>query len=225
MRLSVNFDKYFAYDVIDATGENQRDKTAGYLSARLLDTFRPAERWELTGGAEYNYEDIFSASLFGDAPTTKTIQDANLFAQAEYDPIRNLDIIAGARYTYNDAFGSSFNPKLSVMYSVAGFNFRGGIGTAFRAPSVEELYYDFYHTGGGGFMVYGNPDLKAERGLYLLPLCRIHLPHVERLPVGLLQQHRQQDRPVHRHAERERHRRGEPLLPEHQQRDPCGDST
>lgn len=166
VRLSVNFDKYFAYDVIDATGENQRDKTAGYLSARLLDTFRPAERWELTGGAEYNYEDIFSASLFGDAPTTKTIQDANLFAQAEYDPIRNLDIIAGARYTYNDAFGSSFNPKLSVMYSVAGFNFRGGIGTAFRAPSVEELYYDFYHTGGGGFMVYGNPDLKAERGLY-----------------------------------------------------------
>ena len=139
VRLSVNFDKYFAYDVIDATGENQRDKTAGYLSARLLDTFRPAERWELTGGAEYNYEDIFSASLFGDAPTTKTIQDANLFAQAEYDPIRNLDIIAGARYTYNDAFGSSFNPKLSVMYSVAGFNFRGGIGTAPMYQVAREL--------------------------------------------------------------------------------------
>lgn len=166
VRLSVNFDKYFAYDVIDATGTTQRDKTAGYISARLLDTFRPAEQWELTGGLEYNYEDIFSASLFGDTPTTKTIQDANAFAQAEYNPIKNLDLIAGARYTYNDAFGSSFNPKFSAMYSVAGFNFRGGIGTAFRAPSVEELYYNFYHTGGGGFMVYGNPDLKAERGLY-----------------------------------------------------------
>lgn len=166
VRLSVNFDKYFAYNVIDATGATQRDKTAGYISARLLDTFRPAEQWELTGGLEYNYEDIFSASLFGDTPTTKTIQDANAFAQAEYNPIKNLDLIAGARYTYNDAFGSSFNPKFSAMYSVAGFNFRGGIGTAFRAPSVEELYYNFYHTGGGGFMVYGNPDLKAERGLY-----------------------------------------------------------
>lgn len=166
VRLSVNFDKYFAYNVIDATGTTQRDKTAGYISARLLDTFRPAEQWELTGGLEYNYEDIFSASLFGDTPTTKTIQDANAFAQAEYNPIKNLDLIAGARYTYNDAFGSSFNPKFSAMYSVAGFNFRGGIGTAFRAPSVEELYYNFYHTGGGGFMVYGNPDLKAERGLY-----------------------------------------------------------
>lgn len=166
VRLSVNFDKYFAYDVIDATGTTQRDKTAGYISARLLDTFRPAEQWELTGGLEYNYEDIFSASLFGDTPTTKTIQDANAFAQAEYNPIKDLDLIAGARYTYNDAFGSSFNPKFSAMYSVAGFNFRGGIGTAFRAPSVEELYYNFYHTGGGGFMVYGNPDLKAERGLY-----------------------------------------------------------
>lgn len=166
VRLSVNFDKFFAYDVIDATGTTQRDKTAGYISARLLDTFRPAEQWELTGGLEYNYEDIFSASLFGDTPTTKTIQDANAFAQAEYNPIKDLDLIAGARYTYNDAFGSSFNPKFSAMYSVAGFNFRGGIGTAFRAPSVEELYYNFYHTGGGGFMVYGNPDLKAERGLY-----------------------------------------------------------
>lgn len=166
VRLSVNFDKYFAYDVIDATGAAQRDKTSGYLSARLLDTFRPADGWELTGGLEYNYGDIFSSSLFGPAPTTKTIQDANAFAQAEYTPVKHLDLIAGARYTYNDAFGSSFNPKFSAMYSVAGFNFRGGIGTAFRAPSIEELYYNFYHTGGGGFMVYGNPDLKAERGLY-----------------------------------------------------------
>ena len=87
-----------------------------------------------------------------------------MFAQAEYEILKNFDAVAGARYTYNSQFGSAFTPKLSLMYEVAEWRFRGGVGTAFRAPSIKELYYDFDHQ--GMFWVYGNPDLKAEKGLY-----------------------------------------------------------
>ncbi|HIS33902.1 MAG TPA: TonB-dependent receptor [Candidatus Avirikenella pullistercoris] len=165
LKASVSYDKYFDFDILERKNNRKdKDNTAGYTSARLLDTYKAAEKWEIIGGFEYNHETVFSKTNLGANPTDKSLDDANLFAQVEYDPIENLDIVAGARYTHHSSFGSAFTPKLSIMYDVAGFKFRGGIGTAFRAPSVKELYYDFDHQ--GMFWVYGNPDLKAEKGLY-----------------------------------------------------------
>ncbi|MDR0938349.1 MAG: TonB-dependent receptor [Mediterranea sp.] len=165
LRVSANFDKYFDYDVLEKKNNRTKLKnTASYFSGRVVDTFTPSDLWELVGGAEYNHEENYSTSALGTVPTTKKLDDVNLFAQAQYNPARALDIIGGARYTYNSQFGSAFTPKLSLMYSVAGFKFRGGIGSSFRAPSIKELYYDFDHQ--GMFWVYGNPDLKAEKGLH-----------------------------------------------------------
>lgn len=165
MRLSVNFDKYFDYEVLEKKNDTKnKDNTSSYISARFIDTFIPTAKWELIGGLEYNHEENFATSTLGATPTTKTLDDANVFAQAEYEILKNFDAVAGARYTYNSQFGSAFTPKLSLMYEVAEWRFRGGVGTAFRAPSIKELYYDFDHQ--GMFWVYGNPDLKAEKGLY-----------------------------------------------------------
>ncbi len=165
MRLSVSYDKYFDLDVLERKeGEKSKESTADYLSVRFVDTHKASERWELVGGAEYNREGVFAKTSLGPVPATKSVGDVNLFAQAEYEPAASWDIVAGARYTRHSQFGSAFSPKLSVMYSVAGFRFRGGVGTAFRAPSIKELYYNFDHQ--GMFWVYGNPDLKAEKGLY-----------------------------------------------------------
>lgn len=165
IRASVGYDKYFDFDILERK-DNQKDKVndAGYISTRILDTYKASEKWEVVGGVEHNHETVFSKKSLGVTPTRKSLDDANLFGQVEFDPIKNLDLVAGARYTYHSQFGSAFSPKFSVMYNVSGFTFRGGIGTAFRAPSIKELYYDFDHQ--GMFWVYGNPDLKAENGLY-----------------------------------------------------------
>lgn len=165
LRLSVGYDKFFDYDVSDRDKSSRElDNTASALSARLIDTFRPSDRWELVGGVEYGMEEIYSATTLGSTPATKGNWDMSGFAQAEWEAVKNFDIIAGARYTHNGAFGGAFSPKLSLMYEIGGFKFRGGIGSAFRAPALKELYYDFDHQ--GMFWVYGNPDLKAENGLY-----------------------------------------------------------
>jgi outer membrane receptor for ferrienterochelin and colicins len=97
-------------------------------------------------------------------PATKRLDDVNAFAQGQYQLLSNFDIVGGMRYTRNSQFGSALTPKLTLMYSIAGFKFRGGVGAAFRAPSIKELYYDFDHQ--GMFWVYGNPGLKPEKGLY-----------------------------------------------------------
>ncbi len=164
LRVSVNFDKYFDTDVLEKLGSTKTNNTANYISSRVLNTFKPVEKWEIVGGLEYNHEENYAVKTLGSDPTTKSLDDVNLFGQAQYTPIKNFDVILGTRYTYNTQFKSAFTPKLSLMYRLSGFTFRGGIGTAFRAPSIKELYYDFDHQ--GMFWVYGNPDLKAEKGVY-----------------------------------------------------------
>lgn len=164
LRLSVNYDKYFDTDYLEKLNDSKTNNTASYTSARLVNTFRPQTKWEIVAGAEYNHEQNYATKTLGVDPTVKTLNDVNLFGQAQYTPLKDFDIILGARYTYNTQFKSAFTPKLSLMYRLNGFTFRGGVGSAFRAPSIKELYYDFDHQ--GMFWVYGNPDLKAEKGLY-----------------------------------------------------------
>lgn len=164
-RASVNYDMFFDHDVLEKKGnELKKNNRTSYLSSRVVNTFKPTPKWEIVGGIEYNHEESFSAKSFGALPANKKLDDLNLFAQGEYKVLKNLDIVAGARYTYNTQFKSAFTPKVSLMYSIAGFRIRAGLGSAFRAPTVKELYYDFDHQ--GMFWVYGNPDLKAEKGLY-----------------------------------------------------------
>lgn len=165
LRASINFDKYFDNDILEKRGnEAKTNNTASYISARAIDTYTLGKKWEFVGGLEYNHESNYAVKTFGAEPASKSIDDYNIFGQAQYKVIKNFDIIAGVRYTYNTQFNSAVTPKISLMYSIAGFTFRGGVGTAFRAPSIKELYYDFDHQ--GMFWVYGNPDLKAEKGLY-----------------------------------------------------------
>jgi outer membrane receptor for ferrienterochelin and colicins len=165
LKISANYDKYFDYYVMEKkSNEHDLRNTASYFSGRAVDTYKPTELWEFVAGAEYNHEENFATTTLGATPTTKSLDDVNGFAQAQYKIIKNLDVVAGSRYTYNTQFGSALTPKLSAMYALSGFKFRGGVGSAFRAPSVKELYYDFDHQ--GMFWVYGNPDLKAEKGLH-----------------------------------------------------------
>lgn len=165
LRFSINFTKYFDYDVMEKLNNEQRLKnTASFVSSRVINTFTISDKWELLGGLEHNHEENYATITLGSKPTTKSLNDVNLFMQSQYKTTENIDIVAGARYTYNTQFGSALTPKLSLMYKTSGFTFRGGVGTAFRAPSIKELYYDFDHQ--GMFWIYGNPDLKAERGLY-----------------------------------------------------------
>ncbi|MDR1518486.1 MAG: TonB-dependent receptor, partial [Dysgonamonadaceae bacterium] len=165
LRISANYDKYFDYYVMEKKN-NERDlrNTASYLSLRLLDTYSLSEKWEFVGGAEYNHEENYATTTLGATPTTKSLYDANIFAQAQYLLNANMVLVGGTRYTHNTLFGSALTPKISAMYTFGMVQIRAGIGSSFRAPSIKELHYDFDHQ--GMFWVYGNPDLKPERGLY-----------------------------------------------------------
>ncbi|MCE5345711.1 MAG: TonB-dependent receptor [Bacteroidales bacterium] len=167
IKISTNIDKYYTYNVLEKKHNDlEEGSDASYISTRLTDTFSSDKKWEIVAGTEQNHEQIstVTSTTLGPDPTTKRVEDINLFGQVQYTILTGFDIIAGTRYTYNNQFKSAFTPKLSLMYKKGIFTFRGGIGTAFRAPSIKELYYNFDHQ--GMFWIYGNPDLKAEKGLY-----------------------------------------------------------
>jgi vitamin B12 transporter len=66
-------------------------------------------------------------------------------------------INGGVRYDGNSQFGSAVSPRGSIAWLSKDqkWKVRAGGGSAFRAPTVGELYFPFY----------GNPDLKPERSV------------------------------------------------------------
>lgn len=69
------------------------------------------------------------------------------------------DLEVGARYDHHSEFGSHLTGQLAWGWRFgSGYRAFASFGTAFRAPSLNELF----HPGFGGFFA-GNPDLKPER--------------------------------------------------------------
>lgn len=172
---SISYNGSYQYDVLSEEYDNfvQPNDLNGYFSSRVIDSYTFNKKLDVMGGVEFNREGSSSVDKLesGDDDSTianKSLIDASLLAQADWDIYDNFTAIIGARFTYNEMFGSSFDPKLSLLYKLNKFSFRGGIGTAYKAPTLRELYYDFEHTGGGSavFYISGNPDLKAEKGFF-----------------------------------------------------------
>ncbi len=67
----------------------------------------------------------------------------------------------GVRYDQNTAYGSSLNPRAGIIYNIAGGSrLAFSVATAFRAPTMNELYWN-----DPSFGSFGNQNLKPERSL------------------------------------------------------------
>jgi len=106
------------------------------------------ENHALTAGVEYYDDRVDSLSAF-----TETSRDniaGFLQWQGSYG---KLSAVGSVRYDDNEAYGDDTNGSIAVEYSFMD-NLAGIVsyGTAFRAPSFNDLYFP-------GF---GNPDVKPE---------------------------------------------------------------
>ena len=133
-------------------------------TVRLVDEFKPWDNLVIVKGFEWNGTKNYNKMQYGKEKTIRDMDDANLFAQADWMIADRLEVIGGFRYTHNSEFGSAFTPKINLMYSPGNFKIRAGYSRGFKTPGLTELYSDF-NMGSVSHNI-GNPDLKAEHSDY-----------------------------------------------------------
>lgn len=169
------YDRYeywgnYPYDVADA-GEpaaivtNRDESISESFGAEVQLRWRPTGRQDLTFGAEYRNDFRERMRNFDVSPRAdyldvdRDISSFALYLQDEYRPLRSLAVTAGLRYDRFDTFGDTLNPRLAFVYRpVDATTLKLLYGTAFRAPNVNEFYYE-----DDGLTSKLNPDLEPER--------------------------------------------------------------
>ncbi|WP_445000880.1 TonB-dependent receptor domain-containing protein [Halomonas mongoliensis] len=123
----------------------------------VLDTRTRTVRWqntlslglhELVAGAEYS-EDKVSGTTDFDVDSRDNMA---VFAQGLLD-LAPFAVQASLRYDDNEAYGDEVTGSLALGYDLDGSHtLRASVGTAFRAPTFNDLYWPNS----------GNPDLNPE---------------------------------------------------------------
>jgi vitamin B12 transporter len=130
----------------------ESETDAQRLQARVSDSFSIGAH-RLTAFAAWEDSTVDDASNFG---VNLDGDDATIWSLGAEDSVelgRTWSVTAGVRWDEHSQFGSAWSPRATVSWRSGGWKLRGSAGTAFRAPSVGELYYPFS----------GNPDLDPER--------------------------------------------------------------
>ncbi|QTP59792.1 TonB-dependent receptor [Billgrantia antri] len=142
-----------------------RDESVNHFWGSILDTQTRTARWENTLrteahevviGMEYMHDSV-AGSITGDSPWDGPydVEDRDnkaVFTQALLD-FSPLAVQASLRFDDNEAYGEEATGSLALGYDInSQHTLRASYGTAFKAPSFNDLYWP-------GF---GNPDLEAE---------------------------------------------------------------
>ena len=111
----------------------------------------------LTAGYQLRREEADSPGFYGATQPTRTISSNAGFAQAQINLWDRLFLTAGGRHDDYNTFEGATTYRITGGYHVkeTGTRFRGSYATGFKAPTLNDLYFE-------GF---GNPDLKPEKSL------------------------------------------------------------
>lgn len=91
----------------------------------------------------------------------ESVELNGIFAQLLVEPIKNVNITAGVRRDDHETFGQFDTYRVTGAWYIpeSDTKFRASYGTAFRAPSLYELYAPHFIS---GFPPFGNTNLQPE---------------------------------------------------------------
>ncbi len=170
-----------SYNAIKYISYNEQDTLGGTIQLSMALTGKNT----LTLGTDYKHgkidrhDDYLTSDR--DIKVKGTQAYTALFIQDEISIGENLSVVLGGRYDWwksYDGYGydddvtpletdypeksdQSFNPKVGVNYHLfKGTTLKGSVGTAFKAPTLSDLYRTYV---GPGSTYRGNPDLDPEK--------------------------------------------------------------
>lgn len=161
LEVAYSFDQYDKSDLNMLTHKDIRDySNRQHIARALYNSQLSTLNSQLSLGADY-MNDYLMTYQFADDHKDRTQNSYDAFMQWDYTPSRHWEVIGGMRYDYFSAAAKGMPTwKLAGMWKSGLHSLRASYASGFRAPSLKELYMDFFM--GGIFMIYGNPDLKCE---------------------------------------------------------------
>lgn len=124
----------------------------------------PLDMVNVVVGFEARRDSILSEGFDATGLRTSSVGAAawtrGAFINARFTPVEDLSFTAGTRIENHDAFGTAVTWRLGASYLVreTDTKIRGSVGTAFKAPSLDQLYVDF-----AAFGFFANRNLRPER--------------------------------------------------------------
>lgn len=124
----------------------------------------PFEMVSVLVGVEARRDSLLSESFNATGGRTSSTAAAvwtrGVFVNARFTPAEDLSFTAGTRIENHDAFGTAATWRLGASYLVreTDTKVRGSVGTAFKAPSLDQLYVNF-----PSFGFFANRNLRPER--------------------------------------------------------------
>jgi outer membrane receptor for ferrienterochelin and colicins len=159
----------FNYFILSKEKSNEKDET--YQSSKVF--FSKGAINNLVKSDFYNFQLGYETRLIKGFDTqasggvtqqdrAQSQENYALFASSEFNITNKFSVRPGVRYEYNSLFHSKLIASLSTRYLMKnGFELRGNIGTSYRTPNFEELYYYFVDS---NHDVQGNENLQPENG-------------------------------------------------------------
>jgi vitamin B12 transporter len=153
------------YDSDSSSGTYSSDLRAGSFSMDHEITL--AENLRLLTGGFLHHDSYESEASYPDPmyPYYSSADEGGerfgIYSVLEWDAFENLTATAALRWEDYDSFGDELTWRLGSIYHIerTGTALRGSVGTAFRAPSYLDLYYE------NNFGAKGNPDLDPQSSL------------------------------------------------------------
>ncbi|WP_052467022.1 TonB-dependent receptor plug domain-containing protein [Psychroserpens damuponensis] len=159
----------FNYFILTQDRSNETDET--YQSSQVvfskgtISNLVKSDTYNFQLGYEGRYIEGYDTQASGEiTQQNKTNKQSNIavFGSSEIELSKKLSLRPGARFEYNTLFNSKFLGSLSARYFLNnGFELRANLGTSYRVPNFEELYYYFVDS---NHDVRGNENLDPENG-------------------------------------------------------------
>lgn len=115
---------------------------------------------DVIAGVDYDRQWAYTNTVGSFTPYTQgwgAMTQTGLYGQFRFNPFEGFNLNVGGRSDFNDTFGTvgTWRAGASYLWAPTDTKFKGSYGTAFKAPSLFELY-------GPGAFCGGNRNLQPE---------------------------------------------------------------
>ena len=115
---------------------------------------------DVIAGVDYDRQWAYTNTVGSFTPYTQgwgAMTQTGLYGQLRFNPFEGFNLNVGGRSDFNDTFGTvgTWRAGASYLWAPTDTKFKGSYGTAFKAPSLFELY-------GPGAFCGGNRNLQPE---------------------------------------------------------------